>query len=118
MHHVLTDRYRIGPVALRGRLAMPRRPQTPQARAVAELSATWYRPGGDHAAGARQRDDVAQRHPELARAIERATLANPETSSRYICPECGRPFHPESRVPLDTSGRVLPCRDCRTGQAP
>ena len=97
---------------------MPRRRQTPQDRAVAELSATWYRPGGDRAAGARQRDDVAQRHPDLARAIDRATLANPETASRYICPECGRPFHQESRVPLDTSGRVLPCRDCRTGQAP
>lgn len=97
---------------------MPRRPQTPQARAVAALSAAWYRPGGDRAAGAAQRDDVSQRHPDLAQAIERVTLANPETSSRYLCPECGRPFHPESRVPQDTTGRVLPCRDCRTGQAP
>jgi hypothetical protein len=34
-------------------------------------------------------------------------------TERPICPACKRPYHYRARVPLDTAGAVMPCRDCR-----
>lgn len=94
------------------------RHQTPQQRAIARLSAAFYRPDDDPDAGARQRDDLAYRYPALTTAIEAVILANPHTESRFICPGCRRPFAPGTRVPRDTTGVVIPCRDCRIGVPP